>query len=511
MRFLLFSYRNRCLVLILWAVLSTVSALFAAIPLHAAEWYKGNLHTHTAWSDGRELPELVACWYKNHSYDFVMLSDHNTVDDGTKYTDTVAKTTWLSDSLSRAEATFGSAWNVTNGTGTAAKVKLKTFDEINAAVGSSGFLLLNGEEVTCVTYVDGVQYDVHVNAINTTKTIAAKNGTTTSNTSVLQCLKDNLESIRTTSANTNRTILSQINHTNWGSKRPYDISAEEVAVTDAQLYEVCNAGGNCYNSGGTYQGHSYPSTDKQWDIVNTIRIREGRLPIYGTATDDSHFYTASATPVNDCNAGRGYVMVHADCLSNDAIVKALSAGDFYASTGITLSNVDYNAPSHTLTVSVLAEENVNYRIDFIGTLKDAEVTRNADGSYSADVGKVLKSVVGTSASYTLGENDLYVRAFIYSDKTMDILDKSTGSIRNEVAWTQPVGRWIEIPEPQTCTMMTIGVLITAACNWRKVRCFGNHPGILRSSLNSCRHGWRSDSSQDSAGLRPSVNTDLFNP
>ena len=26
-------------------------------------WYKGNLHTHTYWSDGDEFPEMVLDWY----------------------------------------------------------------------------------------------------------------------------------------------------------------------------------------------------------------------------------------------------------------------------------------------------------------------------------------------------------------------------------------------------------------------------------------------------------------
>lgn len=29
-----------------------------------AQWYKGNLHTHTLWSDGDDFPEMVADWYR---------------------------------------------------------------------------------------------------------------------------------------------------------------------------------------------------------------------------------------------------------------------------------------------------------------------------------------------------------------------------------------------------------------------------------------------------------------
>ena len=40
-------------------------------------WFKGNLHTHTTKSDGDAEPVWVAHWYKNHGYDFLVLSDHN--------------------------------------------------------------------------------------------------------------------------------------------------------------------------------------------------------------------------------------------------------------------------------------------------------------------------------------------------------------------------------------------------------------------------------------------------
>ena len=41
------------------------------------KWYKGNLHTHTTESDGDADPEVVVEWYKQHGYDFLVLSDHN--------------------------------------------------------------------------------------------------------------------------------------------------------------------------------------------------------------------------------------------------------------------------------------------------------------------------------------------------------------------------------------------------------------------------------------------------
>jgi hypothetical protein len=42
-----------------------------------ANWYKGNIHTHTTESDGDADPKTVVRWYRRHGYDFLVLSDHN--------------------------------------------------------------------------------------------------------------------------------------------------------------------------------------------------------------------------------------------------------------------------------------------------------------------------------------------------------------------------------------------------------------------------------------------------
>jgi hypothetical protein len=49
------------------------------------QWYKGNLHTHSYWSDGDEFPEVIMDWYKSNGYHFVALSDHNILAEGEKW------------------------------------------------------------------------------------------------------------------------------------------------------------------------------------------------------------------------------------------------------------------------------------------------------------------------------------------------------------------------------------------------------------------------------------------
>ena len=42
-----------------------------------ARWLKGNTHTHTTESDGDSSPDVVTRWYREHGYQFLVLSDHN--------------------------------------------------------------------------------------------------------------------------------------------------------------------------------------------------------------------------------------------------------------------------------------------------------------------------------------------------------------------------------------------------------------------------------------------------
>jgi hypothetical protein len=48
-----------------------------ASPAAATRWFKGNTHTHTLNSDGDSTPDDVVHWYREHGYQFVVLTDHN--------------------------------------------------------------------------------------------------------------------------------------------------------------------------------------------------------------------------------------------------------------------------------------------------------------------------------------------------------------------------------------------------------------------------------------------------
>jgi hypothetical protein len=68
--------RNRHLIVL--ACLVTATALADEVFTNSEpRWWRGNLHTHTLWSDGDGFPEVVAQWYRDAGYNFLSLSDHN--------------------------------------------------------------------------------------------------------------------------------------------------------------------------------------------------------------------------------------------------------------------------------------------------------------------------------------------------------------------------------------------------------------------------------------------------
>jgi len=64
---------RRFVAVAVFGLLWTAAGVFAAEGL----WAKGNTHTHTNISDGDAPPAEVVTWYKDHGYQFVVLTDHH--------------------------------------------------------------------------------------------------------------------------------------------------------------------------------------------------------------------------------------------------------------------------------------------------------------------------------------------------------------------------------------------------------------------------------------------------
>lgn len=105
------------------------------------QWYKGNLHTHTYWSDGDAFPEMVLDWYKNNGYQFVALTDHNTLQTGEKWKK-IPKSHIYEQAFDDYLARYGEDWVDYQNDSSGLRVKLKTEAEYAPYFQDENFLIL---------------------------------------------------------------------------------------------------------------------------------------------------------------------------------------------------------------------------------------------------------------------------------------------------------------------------------------------------------------------------------
>lgn len=406
-----------------------VAVIFASIafcPALHAEWYKGNTHAHSFWSDGDTFPEMEAKWYKDHGYHFLALSDHGTAMNGTTYRDydSLLKRIPKPEQYfaAHAEAFGPDAIEYVEKDGKK-QVRLKTFDEVKKLTEEPGvFLPIQADEVSPST--EGKM--THVTIVNLRQNLPAIQGKTTEETfqKIAQAAKEAAEK---DGLNT----FWQWNHPDLN----YNMTPELLAsLTDYNLFEVAN----CYPKNNIRGDINHWGCEKLWDVANTIRLERMKThPVFGIASDDTHHYQSDDPTA--AKPGRGFIMVRAEKLEADALVNAIKAGDFYCSTGVILKELEYDPATKTLRVAVDAKPDTNYTIEFIGTRRGAS-TERSEGlpRYSDAVGQVFRRIEGNSGKYTLTEDDLYVRAVIRNDRMME-RPVSKNYPKLEQAWTQPVG------------------------------------------------------------------------
>lgn len=250
-------------------------------------WLKGQLHLHSDASGDSQTPaDEVARWYADRGYDFIVFTDHNRI-------------------------TMG------------------------PMVGE--MLVLPGVEITqnlarcSPAPAPGYQCLLHVNAL------AVEPDRGPAATRLAPPTSGDRVAHYTHAIDVTHALggVAQLNHPNFH----YGADAEQIRELTRRglvLFEVANEAWDSNNEGDA----THPSTTEIWDTVLTDG---GRL--YGTATDDAHHYgdaerlRARGEPV--FTGDRGFVMVRAE-RNADAIREALSAGDFYASTGVLLRDVTFD-------------------------------------------------------------------------------------------------------------------------------------------------------------------------
>jgi hypothetical protein len=240
-------------------------------------------------------------------------------------------------------------------------------------------LMVPGEEVS--VRLDGGAIPVHINGIGISRLVEPIDAG-----DVVSTLQANVDAIVQAGG------IASINHPNF----QWAFDHEAISrVTGASLLEVFNGhpGVNLYGAPGR------PAYDEIWDRV----LSAGRV-IFGVATDDSHNYQDFVPWLS--NPGRGWVMVRAEELTQEAIVDGLAAGNFYASTGVTLTRLESSGEGIELEIE--PERDLVYTTRFTG--KD---------------GKLLAETTGLTAEYRTAGGETYVRATVIN---------SSGPR----AWTQPV-------------------------------------------------------------------------
>ena len=384
-------------------------------------WFKGNTHTHSLWSDGNDFPEMIFAWYKDHGYDFVGLSDHNVLQHGEKWMAVEAikkrQRALGRDAISKCEARWGEGWIQWETREEKTGVVLKTLEQCRDALEEPGeFYLLPAEEVSN----SGSKLPVHINALNLKEVIPAiKDDAATPR----EVMRRSIIAIREYGEKTGTPVLAHLNHPNF----QWALTAEDLAdVAEGRFFEVYNGHPGINHLGDELR----PGDQEIWDIANTIRLAElGYPPLFGVATDDSHTYHGG-----DVSPGRGWIVVGADALDGDAIVKAMDEGKFYSSSGVELDRITFDPGSGDLTVSVVPASGANYTIEFIGT----RTTYDADAEETG-IGEVFASFEGPKASFRLPKDALYLRATITSSEKHD---NPSYQGQKKQAWIQPVG-WRE--------------------------------------------------------------------
>jgi len=365
-------------------------------------WYKGNLHTHTYWSDGDEFPEMVLDWYKTNGYDFVALSDHNTLATDEKWK-VITKSPLYEESFQKYLDKFGKNWVVYKTDTGRIQVKLKTYEEYKSKMEDAAFLVIPSEEITNSVN----DKPVHINATNLQEFVAPPAATT-----VAEAMQLAVDAVIQQRERTGIPMFTHINHPNFF----WAVSVEDmISLKGERFFEVYNGHPMVRNYGDSV----HLGMEAMWDKINIAYAKRNQPLMYGLSTDDSHNYHQFGEAFS--NAGRGWIMIQSESLDAASLINAMEEGNFYASTGVSLSDVEFE--NNELNIRIAAEKDVNYTIEFTGVRKNG------------DEPEILKTISASEGSFTVTDEYLFVRARITSTK---VQPNPFQEGDHEMAWTQPV-------------------------------------------------------------------------
>ena len=391
-----------------------------------SHWLRGNMHTHTFWSDGDDFPEIATKWYKENGYDFLVLTDHNVILEGDHW----RRFSENDPIVLKYIEICGDDWVETRPDNEEGfqQVRLKPLKEFRSMYEDpDSFLLIMGNEISSSNSVHILTY--HMDTI-----IPASRGNKDERSRMIGEVVARVDKYR---LRTGLNIYPVLAHPNF----TWAITAEMILDNPSlRFFEVYNGHPKVNNDGDDFRA----STDRIWDIVLANRLIKGGSEevIYGLATDDTHNYHG-----DDAGPGKGWVMVRSKKLTPESILNALDKGDFYASTGVSIRDIKIN--HRAIKIEIEPQEGVKYLTEFIGTRKGFDPSNfptldssgaeilNTSRTYSDQIGEVFARSESTNPSYSFSGNELYVRIRIKS--SADHKDPITGKVLGKQrAWIQPI-------------------------------------------------------------------------
>ena len=229
------------------------------------------------------------------------------------------------------------------------------------------FIVIPGDEIS----LSFQKRQAHVCALNPRRLPVAQAGASMSET-----LQNAIDGAHQAGA------IAVVNHPN----RKWSASADDLkSLHGIRLIELLNMqrDSNYVSAGGK------PGMEETWDT-----LLSGGMRLYGIASDDAHDFLGEFLPSRD-HPGKGWVVVRVGELTPEAVCAGLENGDFYASTGVELVDVQITEREYRLAIKPYRD--TAYTIFFIG--------KN---------GAVLKEVFGLEAAYTFKGDEQYVRAKVFS-------------------------------------------------------------------------------------------------
>ena len=383
-------------------------SILSCEPEEETTWLKGNLHTHTYWSDGDGFPEMVLDWYKSHDYQFIALSEHNIIARTDKWKK-IPKSMIYQQAFKDYLKKYGEDWVEYKEDSTGISVKLKTETEYRPLFEEEGkFAIITAQEIT-----DGYEgKPLHMNATNVQELIQPRHGN-----SVAETMQNNINAVLEQRETTGEPVMPHINHPNFG----WAFTVEDMkSLRGERFFEVFNGHPQVHNYGDSVR----MGMEEMWDQINIAYLNRNQPLMYGIATDDSHNYHLFGGQYS--NSGRGWIMVQGKSLSTKSIIETMEAGNFYASTGATLASLKQD--ENEIELEIKPETGVSYIIEFIGVRK---------GSNKSEV---FETINGTKASFELTKEILFVRAKISSSKSKENPFQEGDY---EMAWTQPISHGLK--------------------------------------------------------------------